>query len=77
MANATAPIKMVDIPREVKGVERKTKYARTVSNMPVNIKLVASVEYVFLSEMPIHSPVFLSLAVPHDALKVNIPFNNF
>ena len=43
---------MVDIPREVKGVERSTKYAKTVSNTPVNVKLVASVEYVFLNETP-------------------------
>ncbi len=56
MANVTAPINMVDIPREVKGVDRKTKYARTVSNMPVNVKLVASVEYLSFNEMACFSP---------------------
>jgi hypothetical protein len=70
MANATTPISMVDIPREVKGVERSTKYANAVSNVPVNVKLVASVEYVFLNETAFTPLNYIVSRLFRDGLKV-------
>jgi hypothetical protein len=70
MANATMPINMVDIPREVKGVERSTKYAKAVSNVPVNAKRVASVEYVFLNETPYTPLNYIVSRLFRDVLKL-------
>ncbi len=44
MANDTELTITVDIPSAVKGIERSIKYERTVSKVPVNARLVASVK---------------------------------
>jgi hypothetical protein len=54
IAKDTALIMTVDIPSAVSGVERNSKYDRIVSSAPVNARLVARVEYVFLNGMLFH-----------------------
>ena len=50
MVNETAAINTADIPSAVRGVERKTMYARAESAVPVNAVLAASVVYGLLNE---------------------------
>jgi hypothetical protein len=54
MENATVLITTIDIPNAVRGVERSITYERIESSVPVNAKLVARVEYVFLNDMVFH-----------------------
>jgi len=49
IANETAPIITVEIPRAVNGVEFITRKAVAASKVPINAKLVESVVYAFLN----------------------------
>lgn len=46
IAKVTAPKIMVDIPSAVRGVDWRTKNERVLNNMPLAVKVVASVLYV-------------------------------
>lgn len=45
MAKVTMPIRMVEIPSVVNGVDCKTKVAMRLSSVPVIVRAIASVEY--------------------------------
>ncbi len=50
MLNVTTPIRTVEIPNAVKGVECNTKNARMPRNVPIAVRVIASVEYLLVKK---------------------------